>query len=127
MPFKKNMKKNAIKSILNQRKLLRISVSFLFLSFGLWEVYMPSYWNPFFPNIINLSNIIVNAIISIHGILLLIIGLAILFGYKLKAFAAFGTLMMILISLSLFYLSGFTDILMRDITITIAVAALMFD
>ncbi len=115
------------KRILTQRNMLRFAISFLFILFGAWEIYTPAYWAPFFPNLINISNVDISIIILIHGILLLIIGFAIIVGYKLKAFAAFGTIMMIIISLSLFYLSGLTDIFIRDVAITIATAALMLD
>ena len=127
MQYKNRKKTITHKIILTQKNILRFAISFLFILFGAWEIYAPAYWAPFFPNLINISNATISVIISIHGILLLIIGLAIITGYKLKAFALFGTIMMVIISLSLFYLSGITDLFIRDVAITIATAALMLD
>ncbi len=105
--YKNRNRTTAHKRVLTQKNMLRGAISFLFILFGAWEIYNPAYWTPFFPNIINISNAAISIIISIHGIILLIIGIAIIVGYKLKAFAALGTIMMIIISLSLLQIDIF--------------------
>lgn len=106
--------------------LLRIGVALIFVSFGMWEIVQPSYWIAFVPKPIA-QMVSPSLFINLHGLLLLIIGLGILTGTYLRISAMLAVLVMISIIASLWYESGFSDIIIRDMVVLIAALALVFD
>lgn len=103
----------------------RFGIFFLFLTFGIWEVIDPNYWIGFAPSLI-VKSVNVPLLIKIHGIILSIIGAGIFFSRHVKFFAFWATLIMLQIVVSLWFASGFTDMLVRDIAILIFGASLIF-
>ena len=103
------------------------AAAFIFIVFGFWEIINPGHWSGFVPSFI--SNIFsnVNILVQIHGIVLTLIGICFVFGFKRKIASVLGTLVMLDIVFSLFLESGLTDLLVRDIVIAILIASIFFD
>ena len=108
------------------RIIARFGIFFLFLTFGIWEIIDPNYWIGFAPSFIAES---ANALlmIKIHGIVLSIIGAGIFFsGRHVKFFSILSAVIMIQIVLSLWFVSGFSDLFVRDVAILIFAVSLVF-
>ena len=108
------------------RIIARFGILFLFLTFGIWEIVNPDYWIGFAPAFIAKSS---NAImlVKIHGIILSMVGAGIFISRRhFRFFAILATVIMIQIVVSLWFASGFSDLLVRDIAILIFTVSLMF-
>ncbi len=103
------------------------AVTFIFLVFGVWEIVNPQYWSVFVPSFISGLFNSINFLVQIHGFVLVVLAISLIFGFKRKLTAILGTLIMADIVFSLFIGSGFSDLLIRDIVITLFVASLYFD
>ena len=104
----------------------RISLSIILIGFGFWEIVQPSYWISFVPAQLGLSGSAIT-LVTLHGVVLLIVGLAILLGFYLRIAAVFAVLIMIEIIAVLILESGFTDLIIRDIVVLLIALALFFD
>lgn len=109
-----------------RRYLATYSVSLIFVIFGIWEIINPVYWSGFVP--VFISNILGNVlIVRIHGFILAVIGISLSIGFKRKLMSALGTLMMLIIVISLYTEAGFTTIFVRDFVIMCFAASIFFD
>lgn len=106
--------------------LTRISIAFVFVGIGVWEIVQPSYWSFYIPNFLTF---IASALTltMLHGIVMVALGLAILLGIYLRVSAALASVMMVLIIGDLLLSFGFNDIVIRDTAILLVALALVFD
>ena len=102
-----------------------LGVSFLFLAFGIWEIIDPDYWLGFVPS--HTFGLDINMLVRVHGLILTVIGVLILSGYLAKWAALVGTLVIGHIVAILWISSGFTDLVIRDISLMILTFALFFE
>ena len=116
-----DMKNDEIRHIL-----ARIAVAQVLIIFGIWEIVQPVYWNAFVPAFIS-DFININLFVQLHGIFIIMLGVAILFGIYLRISAALAVLTTIAVILFLLASSGFSDIIIRDLVIVFAAASLVFD
>ena len=108
-------------------KYLRIfALAFIFIVFGLWEIFNPQYWAGFVPQF---AASIFNALIlvRIHGVVLSLTALWLVSGKKRKYAAILSSLIMLEIVISLLVSTGFSDLLVRDIVILILAISLIFE
>lgn len=105
--------------------LTRLAIAVLFLGFGIWEIIQPGYWVAFVPT--QLASLGAVTLVTVHGIILLAIGLAVLLGIYLRIAAILATLVMIEIMATLVIESGFTDLVIRDAVVLILAASMVFD
>ncbi len=106
--------------------LTRVSLAVVFIGIGVWEILQPGYWSAFiprsFPGIVPIDTLII-----VHGMVLLVIGIAVLAGAYLRVASLLAVFMMLAIIVVVTMQSGFTDITIRDTAIAILAAALFFD
>ncbi len=106
--------------------LMRLAVAVVFVAFGIWEIVQPSYWTAFVPSALSgLAS--ATLLVNLHGMLLLLVGLAILFGAYLRFASALAVLIMLEVTVGLWLESGFTDLIVRDLALLIIAVALYFD
>lgn len=111
----------------NLRKLIpRLGISFIFITFGIWEIIQPGYWTGFVPRFLK-DFIDVSLTVQIHGAILLVLGLGLMSGFQTKKLGIASTLIMLSIVFSLLLNFGFSDILVRDIVILLFASTLIFD
>lgn len=110
----------------NRKLITRIGISFIFITFGIWELIQPGYWTGFVPKFLK-DFIDVSLAVQIHAVTLLILGLGVLSGYETKKFGIASTLIMGSIVFSLILNFGFSDILVRDIVILLFASTLIFE
>ncbi len=104
----------------------RAAIGFVFASFGLWELFDPQYWTGFVPN--GISAIIASqTLVLLHGVVLLVLGTAILLGAWLRWTAILATLMLVEICAGLLLASGFSDLLVRDLGLLLFTLSMVFD
>ena len=106
--------------------LMRFGLAFVFIGIGIWEIVQPSYWGMYVPPFFS-AVITTNAFVEIHGVVLLVTGLAVLLGVYLRIASALAAIIMLSIVISLTYYFGFNDIVIRDVAILMLAAALFFD
>ncbi len=104
----------------------RLALSVLFLGIGLWEIIQPQYWSTFIPKFLT-SIASANALVGIHGVVLLIIGIAVLLGAYLRIAAILASLVMIEVIAAIILESGFSDLLIRDLSVLFLAISLIFD
>jgi len=105
---------------------MRLSLAFVLIVFGIWEIIQPVYWNYYLPRFIGkLAN--ANILVVIHGFLILALGIAVLVGAYLRISSGLAALMILAILVELVASTGFTDIFVRDVTIFLLALALFFD
>ncbi|MDO8617846.1 MAG: DoxX family membrane protein [Candidatus Uhrbacteria bacterium] len=96
--------------------LRRFGLAFVFVSFGIWELANPAYWAGFVPSFAtHLIDPLI--LVRVHGAALILVGLAVLFGFLLRISAALAVIIMLEIVSSLWFQAGFTDIFARDVAI----------
>lgn len=103
------------------------AAAFIFIVFGLWEIINPVYWSGFVPSFISKIFSNINLLVQLHGIVLMLVGVCFVFEFKRKIASVLGTLVMLDIVFSLLVESGFSDLLVRDIVITVLIASIFFD
>lgn len=116
-----DMKADDIRHILT-----RVGVAQVLIIFGIWEMIQPTYWNAFVPSFFS-SFININLFVQLHGIFIIVLGIAILIGAYLRVSATLAALTTVAVIAFLFFSSGFSDIIIRDIVIVFASLALVFD
>ena len=115
------MKKDNVRHIL-----CRLALAQVLIIFGVWEIVQPVYWNAFVPNIFS-SIMSINLFVQLHGALILILGIAVLLGIYLRISAILAALTTLSVIIFLIVVSGFTDLVVRDIVIVLVAASLAFD
>ena len=124
-------KKNKAEPILSKNDkirhiLTRLAVAQVLIIFGMWEIVQPVYWNSFVPTFVS-SFMNINLFVQLHGIFILILGVAILIGAYLRISATLAALTTLAVIVFLLISSGFSDIIVRDVVIVLAAASLVFD
>mgnify|MGYP001575278169 CR=1 FL=1 len=112
--------------MINRKLITRTGISFIFITFGIWEIVQPGYWTGFVPKLLK-DFIDLSLAVQIHGVVLLALGLGVLSGFQTKKFGVASTLVMTSIALSLIINFGFSDILVRDIVILLFASTLIFE
>lgn len=115
------MNKNQIRHLLT-----RIGISLVFIIFGIWEIMNPPYWAAFLPPFLG-SFASPFLLVTIHGAVMLILGIAILTGFYLRISAILAALMMLLIIVALFMLTGYDDLIARDSGLLFLALSIVFD
>lgn len=105
---------------------VRIAISFVFVVFGIWEILNPVYWAPFIPEFVAA---ILNPLFAtrVHGLVILVLGVLTFIGFRKNIVAPLTSLTLASIVLSVFFFSGFTDLLVRDIVIFLCSLTLISD
>lgn len=104
----------------------RMGVALVFVTFGVWEVMKPAPWANYLPPFLaTLSNPL--TLVTIHGIVMVIVGLAILTGIYLRMFAILAAIIMATIIATLMYLTGYADIAVRDTGLLFLILTIIFD
>lgn len=114
-----------INAALVRHYLMVAAMAFIFITFGVWELINPQFWNSYVPSFLYAFNL--NTLVTIHGAVLTLAGLWLLSGKFRKYAAILSTLIMLEIVGSLVLESGFSPLLVRDATILIVSVALIFD
>ncbi|MDE1860363.1 MAG: DoxX family membrane protein [Candidatus Micrarchaeota archaeon] len=111
----------------NIRHLLtRLSLATIFIGIGVWEIVQPSYWSYYVPTFFN-AYLNSNTFTLLHGILLVVLGAAVLFGIYLRIAALLCVIVMLTIVADLVTQFQFTDLVIRDLAVLVIAAALYFD
>lgn len=105
--------------------LSRLALAVVFVGIGIWEIVQPSYWSAFVPSFITILD--PNALVIIHGAIMLAIGIGIGLGVYLRLSAVLASLMMVSIIVMLLMESGFTDLIIRDAGVLLIAMSLIFD
>ncbi len=108
------------------KKLVRLGISFIFLTFGAWEIVEPSYWVSFIPSFVS---IVFNPLFAtrVHGLILGILGILIFISFRKRIISILSSLILLSVCISVFMLLGFSDILVRDIVIFLCCFSLVFE
>jgi len=109
------MNKKEIASVI-----LRLGVSFVFLTFGIWQLINPTSWIGYVPGYVYGLGISVSLVVILNGILDLLIGVSLVSGIYLRFFSVLGILRLFLIIFSL----GWNDVAVRDIGLAVALIAI---
>ncbi|MDE1767948.1 MAG: hypothetical protein KGH62_01125, partial [Candidatus Micrarchaeota archaeon] len=104
----------------------RLSLAVVFVGIGIWEIAQPSYWAMYVPGFVS-ALIRTNTFVMLHGITLLVIGLAVVLGAYLRIASGLAVLIMLSIVVDLTVTFGFDDIVIRDLGILLIALALFFD
>lgn len=106
--------------------LMRIGISLVFLIFGIWEITSPAHWASYVPSFLTSTQNTLT-LVRIHGSLLLIIGLAILTGTYLRIAASLGSIILLLIIVSLMIDTGYIEIVVRDVALLFLAVSVALD
>ena len=91
--------------------ILRIGLGVVFFYFGIMKFFNPVFWTSFIPVYIeNLLPISINLFLYIQGLVEVIIGLALIFGFYTRLFSFLTASILFVIMVSL----GFNDVTVRD-------------
>ncbi len=107
------------------RILARFGLAFCFVSFGVWEIVRPAAWISYIPEFARWFDPAL--MVRMHGAVLLIVGLMVLFAILRRFSTTLALLIMLEIVFSLLISDGFSQILVRDITIAFLAGSLMAD
>ncbi|HVS79748.1 MAG TPA: DoxX family membrane protein [Candidatus Paceibacterota bacterium] len=114
-----------MKSFIVRDFLQRLGPSSILVVFGVWEIIDPAYWASYLPGFAaNFGH--PEAQVVVHGCILAVLGLALLFNFHTRLAAILSTLVLLSIVFSLLLEGGWNEIVMRDISILISTSALMF-
>lgn len=105
--------------------ILAWSLAIVFLYFGINEVLSPQDWIVFVPNIFGTGSFIISLVVA-HGILLTVLGAALILNFHRNIVAAIAALFLLEIAASLIFQAGFSDVAVRDIGLFGAAIALYF-
>ena len=99
--------------------IMRISLAFVFLWFGVSEIIDPINWVSYLPAFVSSLGIDSNFLVQIHGILLVIISFCLIFKLYLRYAAFLAVLIIMQITFGLLLISKFeiNEIVVRDIGI----------
>ena len=104
----------------------RLALASIFIAFGVWEIVQPSFWSYYVPSFLG-TFVPIDTLVILHGSILLVIGLAVLLGVYLRVASAMAALMMLFIIADLVSVSGFSDLVVRDIVVLLLAVSLFFD
>lgn len=105
------------------RWLRRGAVSFVFLSIGLWEIFVPAYWIGYLPSFLFTSSFAASLIMA-HGVALIVIGLGVLGNWMERWWAMAASALMFEVLVSVLTSTGFSDIFLRDVGIFLVALSL---
>ena len=103
-----------ILSKLNRENILSYALGFVVLWFGINEVMNPAAWSVFVPEFLGTGEWI-NTLVLLHGILLIISGLGLIFNFYRRLFAGIVAILLLGVIFSLISVSGLDEIAVRDI------------
>jgi uncharacterized membrane protein YphA (DoxX/SURF4 family) len=104
----------------------RIGVAMVFTIFGAWEIMKPAPWANYLPPFLaTVGNPL--TLITIHGAVMIIVGLAILTGFYLRIFAILAAIIILTIIITLIFLTGYADIVVRDTGLFFLVLSVAID
>lgn len=101
-------------SNLNRENILSIFLGFVVIWFGINEVSNPTDWSVFIPEFLG-SIAPASTLVTIHGVVLILMGLAVIFNWHRRIGAAVLGLMILSIIVTLFGSEGLSEIVVRDI------------
>ncbi len=100
----------------NYLLVMRLSLAFVFVYFGISEIFNPAYFSGYIPSFIShLSIYEPDLFIRVHGSVLVFLSLCLIFKFYLKFTGILVILMLIQIIGGLLLISGFNEIVVRDI------------
>ena len=102
----------------------RAGLAFCFLSIGVWEVVRPEYWFGYMPSFL-MGHVDMGLLVRFHGVILCLVGAAVLAGIYLRIASGAAVLMLLAIVGGLAVESGFSEIFLRDVAI-LALACAVF-
>ncbi len=105
--------------------ILRFSVAFVIVWFGVHEILAPQDWIIFVPSFFGGGKLAENLVL-IHGSLFCIFGAALVFNFHRKIAALFVSLMILQIIINFLFQTGLSDIVVRDIGIAGLAFSLVF-
>lgn len=96
--------------------IMRLSLAFVFGWFGISEIINPAYFSGYVPPFAaNLPFFNSNLFIQIHGVVLALLSLCLVFKFHLRLTGILNILVLLQIIISLLLISGFNEIVIRDI------------
>ncbi len=96
--------------------IMRLSLAFVFVYFGISEIFNPAYFSGYVPSFIaSLPFFNSNLFIQTHGIILIFLSLSLIFKFYIKFTGILMMLMLTQIIGGLLLTSGFNEIAVRDI------------
>ncbi len=96
--------------------MMRLSLAFVFAWFGISEIFNPVYFSGYVPPFIaNLPFFNSNLFIQAHGAVLTLLSLCLIFKFHLRLAGIINILMLMQIIGGLLLISGFNEIVVRDI------------
>jgi uncharacterized membrane protein YphA (DoxX/SURF4 family) len=106
------------------RLIARAGLALCFVSIGIWEIVDPEYWFGYLPSFaMKLGDM--SLMVRAHGLVLTLVGGAVLSGAWLRIASGVAVLMLLEIVLALAVESGWSEILLRDVAI-LALALAVF-
>lgn len=107
----------SFKNLSNHYELImRVSLGFVFLWFGINEIIDPRYWSGYVPQMAReLLPIPILPFVQGHGLVLVILGACLLIKFQLKHVGALAILVLLSIIGGLISMNGFDEIVVRDI------------
>ena len=95
---------------------MRIFMAFVFGWFGISEIFDPKYWSGYVPQTAtSLLPISLYTFVQIHGIILALLALCLMFRFYLRYTGIISLLMLLSIIGGLIAINGFDEIVVRDI------------
>ncbi len=104
----------------------RLGVALVLMTFGAWEILRPASWANYMPPFLGAVGSILT-LVTIHGIVLMFVGLAVLLGVYLRLFAIAAVLLLLAIIVTLIWMAGYPDIVVRDTGILLLALTVVFD
>lgn len=97
-------------------RVMRISLAFVFGWFGISEVFNPVYFSGYIPPFVKvLPFFSPNLFIQTHGVILTLLSICLIFKFHLRLTGILNILMLMQITGGLLLVSGFNEIVVRDI------------
>ncbi len=95
---------------------MRFSLGFVFLWFGISEILNPRYWSGYVPQMaIELLPIPILPFVQMHGAVLVFLAICLIFRFYLKYVGVLAILVLLSIIGGLISMNGFDEIVVRDI------------
>ncbi len=91
----------------------RAGLALVLMTFGAWEILRPASWANYMPPFLGAVGSIIT-LVAIHGIVLMLLGLAVLLGVYLRLSAIIASLLLLAIIATLIWMGGYPDIVVRD-------------
>lgn len=95
---------------------MRFSLAFVFAWFGISEIFNPLYFSGYIPPFVKAFPFFSpNLFIQTHGIVLTLLSICLIFKFHLRLIGILNILMLMQIIIGLLLISGFSEIVVRDI------------